>query len=719
MVHFGFSLVILIMTSLAFVWLDKIKETNETVLGLIEQSDTKIEQAYVMRLGVLYRYNQLLALLIIDDPFELDEKISEFYDAANSVRGALRVLRNLPMSPEEAELHERIDEATIVPQQYNVQVAEMFRDSAPKEEIIKLLKAAREGQAILLSVLDEFIALQKEKDEAAVNFSQKIFGDSIYWISFFGVIAFLISIVISRYVGRAVADKNEQLLEASKEMAKAYKKAEEATLVKSHFLATMSHEMRTPLTAIIGFAETTLFSEQTIEQRQNAIQTIIRSGKHLLQIINNILDLSKVEANKLDIERVELMPFELLDDIEKLVRSASEEKGLGFSVNYMFPLPKSIINDPLRIKQILINLCNNAIKFTEEGYIVINVSSNNDDGTLLFEVVDTGVGITQAQQKFIFEAYRQADSSTTRKFGGTGLGLSLSKELAKHLGGTLTVESEPGKGSKFKLLLNFDTSEDMDVVFDREDIPGVVDAKVKVKPTVHLSGKVLLAEDNKDNQELFSIYLHRMSLDVTIAENGQEAVDAIKEDDFDLVLMDIRMPVMNGLDAMKILRKDGFEKPIIALTANAMPEDQDACYECGADGFLTKPININEFTQTLQKHLTEKVPEKNNDASYISELLESDPGAIKLINRFVSNLSDNLVEIDGLIKSHDWKDLIEASNKLKGSAGSIGCPGISVFAGKMEFQATSHNADELTRLFDELNEYCNMILKELKQKNII
>ena len=716
MVHFGFSLVILIMTILAFVWLNKIKESNETVLELIAQYDTKIEQAYVMRSAILYRRNQLLTLFIIDDPFELDEKISEFYSANNHFRDARRVLHNLPMSPEEVELHKRLDERTIVPQQYSVQIAEMFRGSAPKEKIIILIKAARKGQDALLSVLDEFIVLQKERDEAAVNYSQKIFGDSVYWISFFGVIAFLISIVISRYVGRAVADKNEQLLETGKEMAKAYKKAEEATLLKSNFLATMSHEMRTPLTAIIGFAETTLFSEQTIEQRQNAIQTIIRSGKHLLQIINNILDLSKVEANKLDIEDVELRIFELLDYVEKLVHSAAEEKGLGFSINYVFPLPGIITNDPLRIKQILINLCNNAIKFTEKGHVLINVSSNNDDGTLLFEVVDTGVGITQAQQKFIFEAYRQADSSTTRKFGGTGLGLSLSKELAEHLGGTLTVESELGKGSKFKLLLNFDTSDDMEVIFAREHTPEVIDAKVKIKPTVHLSGKVLLAEDNKDNQELFSIYLSRMSLDVTIVENGQEAVDAVKEGDFDLVLMDIRMPVMNGLDAMKILRNNGFEKPIIALTANAMREDQEACYECGADGFLTKPVNVNKFTQTLQHHLKEKEPENNNDASLISELLERDPGEIKLISRFVSNLYDNLIAIDELIKSNSWKDLIEVLSKLKGSAGNVGCPGISAFAGKMEFQAISHNENELTHLLDELNEYCDMILKELKRK---
>jgi len=719
MVHFGFSLVILIMTILAFVWLDKIQESNETVLELIEQYDTKIEHAYVMRSAVLYRYNQLLSLLIIDDPFELDEKISEFYHAADTFRSARRVLHKMPMSLQEVEIHKRLDERTVIPQQYNVQIAEMFRDSAPKEEIIVLLKAARDGQAALLSVLDEFVALQKDKDEAAVNFSKKIFGDSVYWISFFGVIAFLISIAISRYVGRAVSDKNEQLLLAGQEMAKAYKKAEAATLVKSDFLATMSHEMRTPLTAIIGFAETTLFSEQTIEQRQNAIQTIIRSGKHLLQIINNILDLSKVEANKLDIEQVELMPFELLADVEKLVRPSAEEKGLGFSINYMFPLPKSIINDPLRIRQILINLCNNAIKFTEEGYVLVNVSSNVEDGTLLFEVADTGIGINEEQQKYIFDAYRQADSSTTRRFGGTGLGLSLSKELAVNLGGSLKVESELGEGSKFKLTLPFDTSGSTEIVFDREHIPRFDDGKVKVKPSIRLSGHVLLAEDSKDNQDLFSIYLHRMGVEVTIVENGQLAINAVKENNFDLVLMDIRMPVMNGHDAMKVLRDDGFDKPIIALTANARQEDQDACFECGANDFLTKPIDVIAFGQTLQKYLKEKVAGNNNDASYIYSLIESEPNAVDLIRRFIHHLTDDLIEIEELIDSHDWKDLIEVLNKLKSSSGSFGCPGIAIFAGKMEFQATSHNTDELNNLFSEMSEYCKTVINELSKKNII
>ena len=427
-----------------FVWLGQIKQSNETVMDLIGLYDVKIHHAHTRRTVVMDQYNLLLSMLITDDPFELDEKVSKFYNRAYNYRTAREALHALPMNNEEKEIHDLLDKLSALPQPENIRAAEMFRAGAPREEIIKVIKSVRKYQSELIQTLDLFVHLQKTEDEQAVKFSRKMFDDSIYWISFFGVVAFLISIIISSYVGRAVANKNRQLLQAGDDMAKAYKKAEDATVIKSEFLATMSHEMRTPLTAIIGFAETTLFSEQTIEQRQNAIQTIIRSGRHLLQIINDILDLSKVEANKLEVESVELKPVDLLAEVDRLIRPAAEIKGLGFSINYIFPLPRIIVSDQLRLKQILINLCNNAIKFTEKGHVLINVSCNFNDNVLLFEVIDSGVGISEEQQGFIFQAYRQADSSTSREFGGTGLGLSLSRFLAERLGGDLTVTSEPG-----------------------------------------------------------------------------------------------------------------------------------------------------------------------------------------------------------------------------------------------------------------------------------
>ena len=597
-VHFGFVAIIFIMTLLAFVWLGQIKSSNEKVLDLIEQFDQKINYAQTMHNTIRVRQNLLLSMLVIDDSFEQDDKLQKFYHIASEYRLARNALQALPMTEEEKQIHKLLDKQASIAQPVNKRAAEMFQSGASKSEIIMVINEASRYQDKLLQTLQRFVNLQKTQDEAAVNFSRKQFDDSIYWISFFGLIAFLIAVLVSRYVGKSVADNNLEL-------QKAYKKAEEATVIKSEFLANMSHEIRTPLTAIIGFAETKLFSEQSEEQKQNAIQTIIRSGKHLLQIINDILDLSKVEANKLEIESVELSPFELLVDVERLVRPEAEEKGLGFSINYIFPLPEYIKSDPLRLKQILINLCNNAIKFTEQGYITINVSCNCDTANngIVFEVVDTGIGIKEEEQYLIFHAYRQADSSTTRKFGGTGLGLSLSKLLAEKMSGTLTVTSEVGKGSKFKLFLASEMVPGSKVVFDKEHLPAVTQVKEYTMPAGHLSGSVLLAEDNLDNQELLLIYLHRMGLNVTVVENGKLAVEAATKNNFDLVLMDMRMPVMGGLEAIRILRQQGFDRPIVALTANAMREDKAACFKAGCNGFLTKPIDVAHLNESISKYL--------------------------------------------------------------------------------------------------------------------
>ena len=499
-------------------------------------------------------------------------------------------------------------------------------------------------------------------------------------------------------------------------MENAFVKAEEATIIKSEFLATMSHEIRTPLTGIIGFAESTLFSEQTMEQRKNSIQVIIRSGKHLLQIINDILDLSKVEANKLDIESVELPLFELLNDISRLVKPAAEEKGLRFTINYIYPLPEKIVSDPLRVKQVLINLCNNAIKFTEKGHVLINVSCgcDKDNNHLSFEVVDSGIGMTSEQMELIFQAYRQADSSTTRKYGGTGLGLSLSSLLAERLDGSITVESEVDKGSIFKFALSIEMPDEAEIVFDKEHLPKNQQAPISVSATKHLSGHILLAEDNKDNQQLLLMYLKRVGVDVTIVENGELAVNAVKENDFDLILMDMRMPVMGGLEAIAILRKQNFKKPIVALTANAMQEDKDACYKAGCNGFLTKPLDVVLLNETIEKFLKIKPAEKTNKIAIVSSLLDEEPEAIDLIKRFVGRLADTLKDIEESMGENDWDKLSDILHQLKGAGGNYGYPILSSLVGKMEFQAINKNKDELMKLFSQLKESHQQILEGIK-----
>ncbi|MCW8986263.1 MAG: response regulator, partial [Gammaproteobacteria bacterium] len=566
----------------------------------------------------------------------------------------------------------------------------------------------------LLDILDRFVDLQKGKSERAVEASKKIFGDSVFWISFFGVITFLISILISRYVAQAVAVKNQQLMDAREEMEVAFKKAEEATIIKSEFLATMSHEIRTPLTAIIGFAETSLFNEQTKKQRELSTRKIIRSGQHLLQIINDILDLSKIEANKLEIEHIELSLFELLADIENLVRPAAEEKGLGFSINYILPLPERIISDPLRVKQILINLCNNAIKFTEKGYVLINISSDDARAMskLKFEVIDSGVGIARDKQESIFKAYQQADSSITRRFGGTGLGLSLSNKLAGFLGGELTVESEEDKGSKFIFSLAYEYVLGAKLVFDKEHLPKTYEMSDRVKSSGYLSGHVLLAEDNKDNQDLLLLYLNRMGIDVTVVDNGQLAVDAAAENNFDAVLMDMRMPVMGGLEAINILREKGFAVPIIALTANAMKEDKKACFDAGCNDFLSKPVDADALSETLEKYLTVSKTKENNEV-LVSLLSEDGQRTLDLIKRYVGHLSNTLDGVDALIQEQDWSNLSDQLHQLKGTSGNYGYPSLALLAEVMEKHTSEKNKEELIKDFIELKNIHQKIIRGL------
>lgn len=720
MVHFGFSVVILIMTALAFIWLNKIKDSNDTVMELIEQYDTKIKHAYTMRNVVTRRYNLLLSNLLIDDPFEVDERITQFYAEAFNYLQARKELHEMPMSEDELELHRELDEVSAKPQADNIKAAEMFRAGAPRSEIEKVLISARTNQAELLSLLDRFVELQKSKDDTAVEFSKNIFRDSVYWISSFGLITFIISILISRYVAQAVTHKNQQLMDAREEMEKAFKQAEQATIIKSEFLATMSHEIRTPLTAIIGFAETALFDDASQELRQSSNRKIIRSGKHLLQIINDILDLSKIEANKLEIEHVELSLFELLADVENLVRPAAEDKGLGFSINYIFPLPDKIISDPLRIKQILINLCNNAIKFTAQGHVLINVSSKDAlaESKLVFEVVDSGIGIKENKLDKIFQAYQQADTSTTRKYGGTGLGLSLSKTLAEHLGGDLAVKSEVNKGSVFTFTILYEHVLGSKMVYSNANIPDVYTMSERVKASGYLTGKVLLAEDNEDNQDLLKLYLKRMGIEVTIVNNGKLAYEACCNSHFNAILMDMRMPVMGGLEAVKLIRAKGIYTPIIALTADAMKEDKKACFEVGCNDFLSKPIDANALSETLEKYLPSAEKQNVNttkEEALVSLLADDGEKTFQLLNKYVDRLSSTLDKVDDLINEKDWDTLSEQLHQLKGTSGNFGYPTLSSLAEKMEQHTVEKKHDALLNDMLELKSTHQKIIRGIQQ----
>lgn len=504
-----------------------------------------------------------------------------------------------------------------------------------------------------------------------------------------------------------------KLQDSNRELSYAKQHAEEASQAKSAFLANMSHEIRTPLTAIIGFSESMLDGKQTAAEQEEAARTIIRSGKHLHNIINEILDLSKIEANMLDVEVLDISPFEVIDDVKALAGLIASEKGLEFEVCYHLPIPSYIQTDPVRLKQILINLCNNAIKFTKDGKVLVDVVYDSENNRISFIVTDTGIGLSEAQIENIFEAFTQADTSITRQFGGTGLGLSLSQRLAAILGGEITVESEQGRGSCFTLTISAGDIRNHELL---EELPTPDDDAHKApRPeSLALNGKILLVEDNIDNQRLIALHIKRVGVDVDVVSNGHQALMKCAEDNqYNLILMDMQMPVMGGLEATSKLRELNCDTPVIMLTANATREDMMAAADAGCDEFATKPINWPLFYELLEKYLPID-PEGGGKESMDpiqSMLLEEEPEMADLVDIYVKRIPERLSEISRLISEHDNDQLCRRVHDLKGSSGNYGFPELHAAAVVLEEYIHSNDLDAANQHMEVLERVVERIQK--------
>jgi signal transduction histidine kinase/DNA-binding NarL/FixJ family response regulator len=477
--------------------------------------------------------------------------------------------------------------------------------------------------------------------------------------------------------------------------------AEAANRAKSTFLANMSHEIRTPLTAIIGFSESLLESGQSMTERVEAINTVIRAARHLLHIINEILDLSKIEAERLEVESVSVPLFPLLDDVRALASLQAESKGVAFGIEPVFPLPLSVTSDPVRLKQILLNLVNNAIKFTERGKVTVRVALLRPQQLLRFEVADTGIGIAPDKLALLFQPFSQADTSTTRRFGGTGLGLYVSRLLAEKLGGTIQATSTPGAGSCFTCT----------VACGALPAARLVDAAPQKVESGHVptlavrsavSGSVLLVEDNVDNQRLISLYLRNLGAEVAIANNGSDGLAQALAGNFDLVLMDMQMPVMDGLEATRQLRARGFTGPIVALTAGAMQSDIDHAMQAGCTGYLSKPIERTRFLSAVSRHLhTRRVPTSHH-TPIVSTLLSEDPGLADLVAQFIERLPGMIEELARRATQSDWATLKAKAHDLKAMGGGYGFAPVSEVAARIEFELAKGTYDTIPALVGEL-----------------
>ena len=373
--------------------------------------------------------------------------------------------------------------------------------------------------------------------------------------------------------------------------------AEESNRAKSEFLANMSHEIRTPMNAILGLSRLGL-KDHTPDQAKDRFNKIHQAGELLLSIINDILDFSKIEANKMHLESVTFSLREIIGQLDDLFRGQAESKGLSFSCRFGKISQPYFVGDSLRIKQVLANLLSNAIKFTHEGSVILMVEQQQDSNgknLLCWHVQDSGIGMSPALQAVLFEAFTQADSSTSRVYGGSGLGMTISHRLTTAMGGELNVRSELGKGSEF----TFTVPVTVATTEQRAHYQNLASST----PQVELPGpaNILVVEDNPINQEVITEQLNGLGMKITLANNGQEAVEQVRKTTFDMVLMDVQMPVMDGYTATREIRQLGIAVPIIALTAAALFEDKQKALASGMNDHLSKPFKEAEILAMISK----------------------------------------------------------------------------------------------------------------------
>jgi signal transduction histidine kinase/DNA-binding NarL/FixJ family response regulator len=482
---------------------------------------------------------------------------------------------------------------------------------------------------------------------------------------------------------------DEAVAERTAEMLTARDQAIAADAAKSAFLANMSHEIRTPLTSIIGFAEMLLDDRrQTSIGRGEALSTILRNGQHLLELISDILDLSKIDADGLELEWQEVRLPELLAEIDSMMGPRAREKGLQFHIVPQLPVPAWVRSDRVRLKQIIVNFCSNALKFSDTGAVEVEVVYDTPARRLEIAVVDSGIGMSPEQLERLFRPFVQADVSTTRRFGGTGLGLYICKQIAERLGASIEVQSKVGEGSRFALCVTLEG--------DPPAVPMICHAsEFAVAPSAHhsgdeswvpsLRGSVLLAEDGPYNQRLIGALIETTGAKVTIVENGERAFEEALGGDFDLVFMDMQMPIMDGATAVTLLRESSYAGPIVALTANVMRADLDRYRLIGCDDAVGKPIDRRRLYSVMSRHLAAATePEQHVQVEVTTQDVMG-----QLSREFLADLPAEIDAMERAMALGDWDDLRRRAHAMKGVAGSLGLPQLTRLSQPVEASITA------------------------------